>query len=251
MKYLKKYERIISVKDDDYEELIDKLHELFIAIEACNLNKIKTILKSNKKLINLSDDNDMISKTPLLIALETKTTDPSAKLLIELGADVNIPDGEDHPPLLHAILNYNIDMINALIMAGADVNYIWKVKYNLTNKNHNIFHNSPLLKIIELYNSWLNNDTVLYNKYIDYCITILEILINAGADLEYKIRNLTPLLYVISNKDLKLAYLLIRGGANLNAKNKKNLDIFSDIKESNPFILEYIIDNTHHIYNII
>lgn len=247
MKYLKKYERVIKETDNDYHELSNKLYELNNAVECCNLNKIKIILSRNKNLINSVDENGD-GKTPLLIAITNTYADAtryvSAKLLIDLGADVNIPDNKDYTPLLYAIQIGNVEIVEKLINAGADASYVSKGEYAKYNKSINIFHNSPLLKAMELYHMWYNDREKKHDG--DY-IKIIEMLINAGADLEYQVRGLTPLLLSISTKSKEVTYLLIKNGANLNAKNKDDIDAFSLLSKLDQ---KYVINNYPKQYEI-
>jgi len=236
MKYLKKYERVISENDTDYYELINKLHELIHAVEVNNINKIKIILSRYKNLINLSDGNDDNPKTPLIKSINNSIRlDNVTKLLIDLGADVNIPDGKDITPLFYAISKGYVNIVELLINAGADVNYIMKNDYAI--RSINIYHNSPLLKAIDLYNMWYNDKD---KKHDGEYIKIIELLIHAGADLEYKIRDITPLLVSISTKSKEITFLLIEGGANLNAKNKDRVDAFSLLSKLDQ---KYVIKN--------
>ena len=236
MKYLKRYERVISENDTDYYELVNKLHELIHAVQVNNINKIKIILSRNINLINLSDGNEDNPKTPLIKSINNSIRlDNVTKLLIDLGADVNIPDGKDITPLFYAISKGYVNIVELLINAGADVNYIMKNDYAI--RSINIYHNSPLLKAIDLYNMWYNDKD---KKHDGEYIKIIELLIHAGADLEYKIRDITPLLVSISTKSKDISFLLIEGGANLNAKNKDGVDAFSLLSKLDQ---KYVIKN--------
>ena len=97
-----------------------------------------------------------------------------------------------------------------------------------------------------------NTPLIIATKKLNY--STIKLLIENGADVNLVNKNNKNCLFYIVNQNSytynsykklinNIVDLIINNKINLNAKNKKNLDIFSDIKESNPFILEYIIDN--------
>jgi len=61
--------------------------------------------------------------TPLIYALHFEGAHPIAKMVVCLGADVNVPDANGHTPLHFA---QSLDMIKFLVDAGASVNSLSK-----------------------------------------------------------------------------------------------------------------------------
>jgi uncharacterized protein len=58
--------------------------------------------------------------TPLIFAAQYNAID-AARVLLEHGADINLPDPDGITPLMMAILNGNYDFANVLVQQGADV----------------------------------------------------------------------------------------------------------------------------------
>src|SRR5690606_30142363 len=59
--------------------------------------------------------------TPLLYAAR-ENCHACVRVLLENGADINLPDPDGVSPLLVAVMNANWDLAHQLILAGADVN---------------------------------------------------------------------------------------------------------------------------------
>ena len=106
--------------------------------------------------------------------------------------DVNIRDDKGNSPLIMAVSNINdVDIINELIKASADVNA----------KN------------------WMIGSVLACAaKYSDNP-QIIEILINNGADVneENILFETTPLMYAMENSCSEIAKILIKNGADINA----------------------------------
>lgn len=115
--------------------------------------------------------------------------------LLRAGADVNYADYNDEIPLSFAIKNNVIDIISLLLAAGADIN-----QANAQGK-------TPLFMAIEI----LSDE-------------IVPILISAGADVNHNDSDrITPLLALAGRepenpKSLIIAQQLVDAGANINAK---------------------------------
>src|SRR5207253_1539542 len=77
--------------------------------------------------------------TPLLYAARENCV-ACVEVLLEKGADIDLPDPEGVSPLLVAIMNANWDLARQLIVAGADVNQ-W-----------DIYGEAPLFNAVELRN---------------------------------------------------------------------------------------------------
>jgi ankyrin repeat protein len=93
-----------------------------------NLQKVKSILDGTKKFnINWQDKNE--GTTPLFIA-SWKGHVPIVKLLLDAGADVNIPNIYDNTPLIVASEKGREEIVKMLLDRGAD--YTKKNKNNKT-----------------------------------------------------------------------------------------------------------------------
>jgi ankyrin repeat protein len=85
------------------------------------IKDIENFINNNTVDINCED---IINNTPLIYAIENNRID-IVELLIDKGADVNKISGENITPLRVAIYeNKNIDIFNLLINKGADIKYI-------------------------------------------------------------------------------------------------------------------------------
>jgi len=120
----------------------------------------------------------------------------------------------------------SLQKVRELITDGANVNCFDRIRYN-----------TPLINASQQ----LNYSTI-------------KLLIENGADINLVNKNNKNCIFYIVNQNTytytkyknkinNIIDLLISSGINLNNKNKSDVDIFDNIQESNPFILQYIIDN--------
>lgn len=97
-----------------------------------------------------------------------------------------------------------------------------------------------------------NTPLIIASQRLNY--SIIKLLIENGADVNLSNKNNNNCLYYIINQNTynynkyknrinSIIDLIITSGINLNNENKSNLDIFNDIQKSNPFMIQYIIDN--------
>jgi ankyrin repeat protein len=188
---------------------------LMRAIDLYDINGVKSILnKTNKKrILNKTNKKPVINDiengmTPLFKALTKDPADEEnyniikeiIKLFIENGANVNKPEtGESidgTTPLMMAIINYDYDIINLLIVNHADVNV------NAKNEDND----TPLTIAIKM------------ERHVD----IINLLIENGAEVNAINNNKTPLSLAIENKKYSsVIKLLIEKGANVDNLNEK------------------------------
>lgn len=146
-------------------------------------DKIKELIKSGAD-VNMKDEHGY---TALMLAYRTKT----AQLLIESGADVNARDNNGETALMWASAQGNVDRVKLLIKSGADVNAINKT-----------FGDTSLM-----------------------CASTVEIttlLIEAGADVNYKNKLWTVLGHSIYHEKYEKAKELLAAGADVNATYDEN-----------------------------
>lgn len=111
--------------------------------------------------------------------------------LIKKGADVNTTNSRGETPLMHAIQNQHLPVVQLLVEAGADVNA------------KNIDEINPLAV-----------------AFINYRLDIAEFLIGLGADVNYSdSKGNTDLMSAARRGDTDAASLLLDYGADINAKN--------------------------------
>jgi ankyrin repeat protein len=151
--------------------------------------------------------------TPLLYAARENCI-ACVEVLLQNGADIDLPDPDGVSPLLVAIMNANWDLARQLIEAGADVNQ-W-----------DIFGEAPLFTAIDL-RSRIDGGRAsidLLNKTDG--LTIVKVLLERGADPNRQLffkpanvrglmntRGATPLIRAANNGDLEVVTLLLEHGA--------------------------------------
>lgn len=209
----------------------------YLAQKGININKkskvkYKFIIKNGKikQTVKIIEDDGKIGDTPLIIAIKANKSDVT-KLLIRLGAKINLKNNRSNTPLNIAIKTQNIKLIKYLLKKGANVNpkyESWNTPLIVAIETKNLDIIKLLLKHgadINTANS--NNVTPLYysfgflgtnNKFTDEKFKIVKYLIKNGAKLDEE-----SLYNAIRTKSLKLINFLISKGAKLN-KNTKNLD---------------------------
>lgn len=86
-----------------------------------SIGKTKNIRAFLKKNPHLIDKSDHFGNTALMISIDKQKIE-TAKVLIELGANVNYEKKNSQSPLRIAISKNDIEMVKLLINSGADVN---------------------------------------------------------------------------------------------------------------------------------
>jgi ankyrin repeat protein len=151
--------------------------------------------------------------TPLLYAARENCL-ACVEVLLEKGADINLPDPDGVSPLLVAIMNANWDLADRLIAAGADVNQ-W-----------DIFGETPLFTAVNLRSRIDGGRASIdpLNKTTGLAIvkTLLERGANPNSQLFFQPANLagntntrgsTPLIRAVNNADTEVVRLLLEHGA--------------------------------------
>lgn len=96
--------------------LITNAQEIFDAIHANDLDKVKTLIEYDKEVVKLKGD---YGDTPLHIAALVDN-DEIAKLLIEHGADLDVQNGSFYTPLMRA----GLKVTKVLVDNGADIDFV-------------------------------------------------------------------------------------------------------------------------------
>ena len=151
--------------------------------------------------------------TPLLYAARENCS-ACVDVLLEKGADINLPDPDDVSPLLVAIMNANWDLAQQLIESGADVNQ-W-----------DLYGEAPLFTAINLRNRIDGGRASIDRTNKATGLSIVKLLLDRGANpnqqLSFKPSNLTgttntrgatPLIRAANNGDLDVVKLLLEHGA--------------------------------------
>ena len=165
--------------------------------------------------------------TPLHLAAANDKKGAVVRRLINAGADVNAKDNYGWTPLSCASKNGNLDVVIALMGAGADVNAKAKddhciIPLHLASNNGHTDIVTALINIgADINAKTKDKSTPLHSASIAGRTDIVIALINAGADVNSK-RNdgWTPLHSASYNGLTDVAIALINAGADVNAINK-------------------------------
>lgn len=137
-------------------------------------------------------------QTAFDLAIEKSQYDV-ARLLAELGANVEGFQPSGWTPLYTAIFNGDVDAVKLLIELGANPNAETKDLFGDPE--------SPLQMVCTGY-------LEINNRYEIACL-----LIDAGANIEFRNKDgRTPLALCFSNIDIRIAYYLVENGADVNAR---------------------------------
>ncbi|HEY8555497.1 MAG TPA: ankyrin repeat domain-containing protein [Burkholderiales bacterium] len=158
-------------------------------------------------------DLDSGGFTPLLYAARENCI-PCVEVLLENGADIDLPDPDGVSPLLLAIMNVNWDLAKRLIEAGADVNQ-W-----------DIYGEAPLFMAVNLRNRWDGGRASIDPVNETDGLTIVRMLLEHGANPNMQLffrpaglrgstntRGSTPLIRAAANGDIEVVKLLLEHGA--------------------------------------
>lgn len=141
-------------------------------------------------------ENNQQLQSALLFLAEKKDLPDAVKLLIQNGVNPNIKTDFENTPLILAALYDNVETVKILLEFGADV--------NIKNQEKN----NALMEMLD--NNWIN-------KITPDALRIIEILINAGIDVNAtNVYGETPILLAVKKNNFELVKLLLNSGANPN-----------------------------------
>lgn len=186
----------INEKNDNYNGLTS----LHIAVRLKYLNIAKMLLE------NGADANavDNSGSTSLHDAASFLGTEKIVKLLLNHGANVDTKNNSGFTPVMHAVFEDNVKVLEMLIAVGANVD-----AGNDYTPLHVAASQSKNLKTLKL-------------------------LIDAGADLEVKDKNgKTPLNWAVKKENIDTINVLIDAGANVNAISSRGTTLHQATAVSN------------------
>lgn len=190
----------------------DQSHKLIEYIY--DLEMFNNVMKT-KPNVNIQDD---YGSTPLMIALQDSKLD-IVNILLEAGADVNIKDTHNSTALMIAVECSTSEIINRLLDFGADVNVV--DKDGSTPLTLAAEHSTPEIinRILEA-----GADVNVKDKYgwtpLIFSIQsekpeITNILLDAGSDINARdLDNWTPFMYSIMNSRIEIVMRLLDGKYN-------------------------------------
>ena len=158
------------------------------------------------------DLRDASGQTPLLHAIRYDVCDiQTIKLLLQFGAQTDLLDNSGNTALGIAISNGRSNEAMLLIKYGADINL--KDEAGMT----------PLMKAVNYYDGFWDDDPILDLKYIQRKAYILtNLLLENGAMTGIQNKNKrTALMLACLNKDTNTVRLLLSYGASVNLQDKR------------------------------
>ena len=131
-----------------------------------------------------------------------------AKFLVEKGADVNAKDNDGFTALMEAVYRPRIDMCSLLILNGADINAM------------DNYDNTVLMYATGKIYANINAGRIRYREKTSMTnILIVSALLEQNADINAKNSgNWTALHYAVSRGYIPMIDILIRYGADVNAR---------------------------------
>jgi ankyrin repeat protein len=165
--------------------------------------------------------------------------------LIEEGADVNNRDYAEFTPLIDVALQGNNELVEVLIKAGADVNYVVEDADKLTPLHAAVDGgNSETVRILIEAGADVNavdsdNMTPLYIAARKGSIEKVNLLINADADVDIAdIDGMTPLSVASKKGHDIIVKALVKAGADVYIKNTKGKNALN--KATNELVIKLL-----------
>ncbi|OAA76183.1 Ankyrin repeat-containing domain protein [Akanthomyces lecanii RCEF 1005] len=162
------------------------------------------------------------TRYPLIAALRGRHYS-LAKMLVDAGADITCRDFSDDTPIICAAMTGNLEMVTLLLDRGADIFTTSRNGLCLFLAAFTIGSNPSLVEMLLDRGGLAPEDEV--NSYLASAVqrgwyNVIKLLIEKGADLEYKpVERPVPLLVVSIIIDrFDIAELLIQKGADVNAR---------------------------------
>lgn len=182
--------------------------------------------------------------TPLMEDLQSELTDEHAKILINLGADVNAQNHQKITPLMFAAAFSTEEIVKLLISRKADVNAA--DEEGNTPLTWAVMHSKKIENVQALINSGANVNAVtkagrsilmsaLYNTED---VGIIKYLIDKGADVnakydDCKLKGITPLMIALKNdRPYAVIKRLLDAGADVNTEDSHGKTAWNYAQES-------------------
>ena len=211
-----------------------------------NTDGIKALIKNGFNIEQTLLDSNM---TPLMFAAYGNSLE-SAKVLIELGADINALDYKNATPLIHAALGNSVEVVKLLLSQNG-------ININAKTNDPVYFDYS---KLDEGAIAFLEEIGFCNNKLISEGVTALEtsiflnrndntisnMLIDKGADISYKTNILhNPIILAAMSDNVEIAQrILFNSGYISERKKEKSLILpFMAITNNSYNFLKYYINS--------
>ena len=191
-------------------------------LAAVNNEDMQEITELVHKGADVNFKPDHMSTSPLAIALGKEDL-RVARLLVQLGANVDERDGVGYTFLIKAAIYGNQEIARFLIENGADVNARSDIGF------------TPLSQACYAIKSGMGNS--------DY-LALVKLLLNSGADIALgDDRGFLPIHFAAARSQLDIIDFLIEKGADVNSRaNDGRTPLYYAIVDPNPKLLKFLLD---------
>jgi ankyrin repeat protein len=231
-----------------------KTQEIFDAVKANDLAKVKALVEANSQLVNAKDTD---GRTPLHWACRGVHYE-LLKFFVEKGADVNAQDNDDIAPLHSLASKAHAEGTALLIAHQADVN----VKSAAGDTPlHFAVQSRSIAVVQQLMGHEADVSSISQNGYTPLLravaansLEIAELLMAKGADVNQVYKEdyygATPMSFAIQSHNLKMAKRLHLKGANIQYRTKlgaNHLHFAAAVNEVD--VAEYLIESGLDIHS--
>ncbi|XP_076285931.1 transient receptor potential cation channel subfamily A member 1-like [Lasioglossum baleicum] len=188
------------------------------AVRCRNLELVEDLLKNGADINAL--DNMYFGNSFLHMAVKTKQVQ-MVKLLINYGANVNVKDSQGETPIVNAIQNRDKKMIELLLTNGVDIKEDPKVlRAAVENGNLKIVEDILMegadVNMLLIANSSIGRFLPLHKAVMQRQLEMANVLIKYGANVNAKDSDgATPIFYAINKMDTEMIELLLINGADI------------------------------------
>ncbi|MEI0748269.1 ankyrin repeat domain-containing protein [Brachyspira pulli] len=202
----KKYYEIEKLLYSENTEEIDGYDDIMNAVSKGDIEKLGTIIETNK---DLNKQYDKI--TPLSLAAARNDTN-MIRFLVQNGADINLEDGYGYSPIMKAVFYNNTNAITTIADLNADLNAVCSANGQ-----------TPLTYLASEYGT----AKLCYH------------LIKKNADVNKQNKNgYTPLMTAAEYGFPSTLGIFVHAGADYNIRNNEGKTVYDIAEDNSPAILE-------------
>ena len=166
---------------------------------------------------------DLHSETALHLAVEKEATD-MVQVLLDAGADIDTQNNDGWSPLHSACESGELDVVKMLVRAGAGVcatrDQGWTCLHVMAEFGHTEIVRDLLgLPEVDVNHRDVGNFTALHIAVVQACTDVVQVLIDAGADIDIQ-NNVgrSPLHTACESGALEVVKMLVRAGAGVRVR---------------------------------
>ncbi len=219
--------------------------EIHDAVRNDDLNTIRSLVAADPAV--LSERLEEEGKTALHVACYEGHLE-AARLLIELGADVDAPKTNNSVPLHGAAYHNHPEIVALLLESGANIHAMNDGNYTAMNSAAAAGHWEIVRTLMEagsdIHNVSLYAGSILHMAAAWGEEELVQELIDLGADVNAEMTNgNTPLYYAVDNDQFNCVQLLVENGGNIHHPLEHGTSLLNlAVRTSTPEIMEYLIE---------